>query len=220
MDMEKIKALLKKPKVIIALVIAGVMLYSGVWTIATYTSIRNEGRAQELAMSAHWKNMQTRYGQFRMGMADKLNIAREKRDAINKIIVDAVSGRYDGANQSGKVNEQAVISAIVEAYPDLKGLDIYDQLIKDIQAGREAFAKDQEHMQDMVRSYNDWRSTGSLLHPTFVEWAGFPSDMLEARVGDRIYRGEAALEKMSNIIVGKDTEQIFDSGNDKPVTTK
>jgi hypothetical protein len=217
MNTDKILELLKRPKVIIALIVAAVLIFGAVSVIGTYTSVRNEGRNQELAMSAHWKNTQSRYGQFRMGMADKMTIAREKRDAINKILVDAVSGRYDKANQPGTVDQQALFSAIKEAYPDLSGLNIFDGLITDIQAGREAFAKDQETMADMVRSYNAWRTTGSFLHPTFVDWAGFPSDVLEARVGDKTYKGEEALEKMSKVIVGQDTGEIFDTGNDKPL---
>ncbi|MBC7997256.1 MAG: hypothetical protein IAF58_04910 [Leptolyngbya sp.] len=217
MNSEKILEYLKMPKVIIGLIIAAVLLFGTVSTITTYTSIRNEGRSQELAMTSHWKNTQSRYGQFRLGMADKLTIAREKRDAINKILVDAVSGRYDKAGQAGTVDQAAVFSAIVEKYPDLKGLDIFDTLLRDIQAGREAFAKDQEQMADMVRSYNSWRTTGSFLHPTFVNWAGFPSDVLEVTVGDKVYRGQNALDKMSKVIVGQDTNEIFDTGNDKPV---
>lgn len=217
MNTEKILELLKKPKVIIGLIVAAVLLFGTVSTIGTYTSVRNEGRSQELSMTAHWKNTQARYGQFRMGMADKLAIAREKRDAINKILVDAVSGRYDKQGQPGTVDQQAIFSAIVEKYPDLKGLDIFDQLITDIQAGREAFAKDQETMADMVRSYNSWRTTGSFLHPTFVDWAGFPSDVLEARVGDKLYKGQEALDKMSTVIMGQGTGEIFDTGNDKPL---
>ena len=217
MNTDKILEALKKPKVIIGLIVAAVILFGAVSVIGTYTSVRNEGRSQELAMTAHWKNTQARYGQFRMGRADKLAIAREKRDAINKILVDAVAGRYDKANQPGTVDQQAVFSAIVEAYPDTKGLDIFDGLLKDIQAGREAFAKDQETMADMVRSYNSWRTTGSFLHPTFVNWAGFPSPTLEARVGDKVYTGQEALDKMSKVIVGQDTGEIFDTGNDKPL---
>ena len=107
MNTDKILEALKKPKVIIGLIVAAVILFGAVSVIGTYTSVRNEGRSQELAMTAHWKNTQSRYGQFRMGMADKLAIAREKRDAINKILVDAVAGRYDKANQPGTVDQQA-----------------------------------------------------------------------------------------------------------------
>lgn len=208
---------LKKPSVIIGGLVALAVLIGLVSLIGTYTSVRNEGRTQELALTRQFKDTQVRYGQFRTSVYDQLSIANAKRDAMDKILVDAVTGRYDKKGGSGAVDHQAVFSAIVEAYPDLKGLDIYDKIIVQIQAGREAFAKDQEQLQDMIRSYNQWRTTGSLLHPTFVDWAGFPSNSLEARIGQKVYRGTEALDKMSQVIVGSDTHEIFDSGTDKPL---
>ncbi|GEM_PF-1905401 len=220
MNMDNFLDWIQKPKVAIALIsVLAVLVATGV-VIGTYVSVRNEGRSQELAMNAQWNRMQINYGQFRTGFFDKLAIAREKRDAMDKILVDAVSGRYDKAGQEGTVDSKAVFSAIAEAYPDIKGLNIFDELIKDIQAGRERFAKDQEQMQDRVRSYNDWRTTGSFLHPAFVRWAGFPSSMLEVKVNGKEYHGQAALDIMARPIVGADTNQIFDSGVDQPVTGK
>ncbi len=207
----------KKPAVIVGGLIVLALLVGVFTVIGTYTGIRNDGRTQELALTKQFKDTQVGYGQFRTSIHDQLSIAREKRDAMDKILVDAITGRYDKKNGNNEVDKQAVFSAIVEAYPNLSGLDIYDRIIVQIQAGREAFAKDQEQMQDMIRSYNQWRTTGSFVHPTFVDWAGFPSDSLEARIGDKVYRGQEALDKMSQIIVGSDTSQIFDSGTDKPL---
>lgn len=208
---------LKKPKVIIGGLIALTVLIGLFSLIGTYTSVRNEGRSQELALTRQFKATQTQYGQFRTSVYDQLSIAREKRDALDKILVDAVSGRYDKKGGSNEIDRQAVFSAIKEAYPDLSGLDIYDKIIVQIQAGREAFARNQEQLQDMIRSYDQWRTTGSLLHPWFVEQLGFPSDLLEARIGDKVYRGADAYEKMSRAIVGSDTSAIFESGTDKPL---
>jgi hypothetical protein len=207
---------LKKPSVIIGGLIALVAVIGLVSLVGTYTSVRNEGRSQELALTQQFKATQIQYGQFRTSIYDQLSIAREKRDAMDKILVDAVTGRYDKKGGT-EVDRDAVFSAIREAYPDLSGLDIYDKIIVQIQAGREAFAKNQEQMQDMIRSYDQWRTTGSLLHPWFVEQLGFPSETLEARIGDKIYRGKEAHEKMSQIIVGSDTQKIFEDGVDKPL---
>lgn len=218
--LDKILNWVQKPKVAIALACVGALLVSTIVLIGSYVSVRNDGRSQELAMNAQWKSMQINYGQFRTGFLDKLSIAREKRDAMDKILTDAVSGRYDKAGQQGTVDSKAVFSAIAEAYPDIKGLNIYDELLKDIQAGRERFAKDQEQMQDMVRSYDDWRTTGSLFHPLFVKWAGFPSSMLEVKVNGKEFYGQAALDMMKRPIVGSDTNQIFDSGVDQGLTNK
>lgn len=208
---------LKKPSVIIGGLIALVFVMGIVGVISTYTNTRNDGRKQELALTQQWKGTQVRYGQFRTSIYDQLSIAREKRDALDKIIVDAVTGRYDKEGAAGAVDQGKLFSAISEAYPDLKGVDIYDKIIVQIQAGRQAFAKDQEQLQDMIRSYNSWRTTGSFLHPTIVEWCGFPSNTLEAQVGGKVYHGQEALDKMSAVIVGSDTSQIFDSGVDKPL---
>lgn len=209
---------LKKPKVIIGGLIALTVLIGLFSLIGTYTSVRNEGRSQELALTRQFKATQTQYGQFRTSVYDQLSIAREKRDALDKILVDAVSGRYDKKTGNNEIDRQAVFSAIKEAYPELSGLDIYDKIIVQIQAGREAFARNQEQLQDMIRSYDQWRTTGSLLHPWFVEQLGFPSDLLEARIGDKVYRGTDAYDKMSRAIVGSDTSAIFESGTDKPLT--
>lgn len=207
----------KKPGVIIGGLIALVLLIGVASAIGTYTDVRNDGRTQELALTKQFKDTQVGYGQFRTSIHDQLFIAREKRDAMDKILVDAVTGRYDKEGKAGEVDRQAVFSAIAEAYPDLKGLEIYDKIIVQIQAGREAFARDQEQMQDMIRSYNSWRTTGSFLHPTIVDWVGFPSSALEAQIGGKTYRGQDALDKMSRVIVGGDTSEIFDSGTDKPI---
>lgn len=220
MDTEKIIQFLQRPKVIITGSITLLVIFFLLWGVSTYTDVRNEGRAQELGLTAQWKTMMSNYGQFRLRVVDELNIAREKRDAIDKILVDSVTGRYDKNGQTGAVDRQAVVSAIAEAYPDLKGLNIYDSVLKDIQAGRERFAKDQEQTADMVRSYNDWRSTGSFLHPTFARWAGFPSPLLEARVGGQVYHGQEALDKMSLVIVGNDTAKIFETGTDQALPSK
>lgn len=219
MDTDKIMEFLTRPKVMLIGGILIVFILLVGWGIGTYTDVRNKGRNQELALTRQWKTMLVNYGQFRTGFVDKLGIAREKRAAMNKILVDSVTGRYDKPGQNGAVNGQAVVSAIAEAYPDLKGLNIFDELIRDIQAGRERFAKEQAQMQDQVRSYDSWCTTGSFFHPTFVRWAGFPSNLLEAQIGDKVYHGREALDKMSQVIVGADTNQIFDSGVDKALPT-
>lgn len=85
--------------------------------------------------------------------------------------------------------------------------------------GRNDFAQQQASLQKSVEKYNLWRSTGSFLHPIFAGWM-FPSDNLVARVGDKSYRGQEALDKMSKVIVGSETTEIFDSGEDKPLDLK
>ncbi len=195
--------------------IALALLIAIVSAINTYTTVRNEGRSRETALTHKYNSMQASYGQWRLGVIDQLGIAREKSEAMDKILTNAIEGRY---NKKGApdVDSGKLFSAIKEAYPDLSGLDIYDRILVYVQQGRERFTQEQGQMQTMIQEYNTWRSTGSFLHPTFAGWL-FPSDMLKAQIGNTTYTGEEALEKMARPIVGSDTTQIFDTGTDVPV---
>ncbi len=219
--LDKLGKIFSTPKGIIgglAAIMAVIVLISG---ISEYVGTRNTGRELEIGLTKQFKTVQINYGQFRMQIHDELGIAREKRDAIDKIIVDAVAGRY---NADGKENDVTagvdrgkLFSAIKEAYPDLEGLKIYDKILDHIQAGRKRFAAEQVQLADQVARYNTWRTTGWLLHPWMVEKLGFPSGNLEVQIGDKHLTGSQALEKMNVVIVGGDTQQVFDTGIDTPV---
>ena len=205
-------------KLIVIGVIAAVVLGLVGWGISTYTSIRNDGRNTELSITAKYKAMQSSYGQDRLAFTDMIGIAREKRDAMDKILTDAVSGRYNKPG-SPQVDNGKLFSAITEAYPDLTGLNIFDKVSDFVGQMRSKFAQDQAQIAEMIKNYNSWRTTGSFLHPTFVSWAGFPSDALEMQANGNTYRGKEALEKMSRPIIGSDTGVIFDTGVDQPALT-
>lgn len=199
-------------------VIAAIVIGLFSWGIGTYTNIRNEGTRTELAITAEYKSMQASYGQDRLAFTDQLGIAREKRDAMDSILTDAVSGRYNKPG-SPQVDNGKLFSAIKEAYPDLAGLNIYDKILDFVTKMRGKFAQDQAHIAEMIKDYNTWRKTGSFLHPTLVDWAGFPSDALEMQANGNVYRGQDALDRMSRPIIGSDTGQIFDTGVDQPAIT-
>ncbi len=205
-----------KKFIIIGVIAALVLGIFGV--INTYTNIRNEGTRTELSITAKYKAMQASYGQDRLAFTDQIGIAREKRDAMDKILTDAVSGRYNRPG-SPQVDNGKLFSAITEAYPDLSGLNIYDKIADFVTKMRGKFAQDQGQIAEMIKDYNTWRQTGSFLHPTLVGWAGFPSDALEMQANGNVYKGKDALDRMSRPIIGSDTGQIFDTGVDQPAIT-
>lgn len=214
---DKVLKFFSTPKGIIGGLIAVGILVFTITGITSYVNVRNTGNDLELGLTEQFKRVQINYGQFRLKIHDELGIAREKRDAIDKILGDAVAGRYNQQGSDTNVDREALFSAIKEAYPDLSGLDIYDRIIDDIQAGRTRFAAEQVQLADQVRRYNSWRKTGGLFHPLFVSWLGFPSDLLEVQIGSKTLTGAAALQKMNIVIVGGDTVEIFDTGFDKPI---
>lgn len=196
----------------IVVLVVGFLLYAS----SVYTSVRNGGNEREIALTSKYSSIQAAYGQWRLGVTDSLNISREKRDAMDKILQNAIAGRY---NKGGaQPDKGTLLSVIKEAYPDLNGLNVYDQLMGYVKQGRDRFGRDQEAMQKQIADYNTWRKTGSLLHPWFASFL-FPGDNLVARVGDKKYTGAEALEKMSTVLVGADTTKIFDTGVDEGVVT-
>lgn len=207
-------------KTVVILAILAGLIGLGVYAAGVYTSVRNEGRTQEIQLSATYKKVQIKYGQWRLGVTDQLGIAREKRDALDTILTHAIEGRYNKPN-SPQVDNGKFFSAITEAYPDLTGqLDVFDKILEYVKQGREIFAQDQIELQEGVKKFNTWRNTGGLFHPMFAGWL-FPDNNLEARNGNQppVY-GQAALELMSRPIVGAETGKIFEDGEDKPIDTK
>lgn len=207
-------------KTIVFLAILAGIVALGIYAAGVYTSVRNEGRTQEITLSATYKKVQIKYGQWRLGVTDQLGIARSKRDALDTILTHAVEGRYNKAG-SPQVDNGKFFSAITEAYPDLKGqLDVFDKILDYVKQGREIFSQDQIELQTGVQKFNTWLNTGGLFHPLFANWL-FPDDNLEARNGNApAVKGKAALEMISRPIVGGDTGKIFEEGQDQGIDMK
>jgi hypothetical protein len=182
-------------------------------TIA-YVSVRNEGRTQELGMVQFYSSMEARYSQNRAAITDVLGVARAKTEAQIQVLQAAIESRKY-VTKDGGIDQKALISAVQEAYPDLRGLNVFDRVFVLIEAMREGFAEDQSELADRVRSYNSWRKTEGLFHPLFVRWAGFPSDTLEIHIGDTALKGPAALYLLSTVIMTTDSQRIFKEGRDR-----
>lgn len=69
---------------------------------------------------------------------------------------------------------------------------------------------------DEIVAYESWLDEG-LWHSFVVRRAGFPSDRLEARIGDDVVTGREALERMKRIVVDADTKEDFHTGETGPL---
>jgi hypothetical protein len=188
----------------------------GATQVDTYVSARNEGRDIELHLTARYKEVMSKYDQDRSTALDNFKIAGAKRDGLDQLLRTAIEGRgFAGAG--GAVNRGAFISAVKEAYPDLKQLGIYDKIADFVVGMRKRFGEQQSQLATEIQRYNQWRTTGSLLHPFFVSLIGFPGSSLEIRIGGTIYHGQAALAKMSTVVMTGDSQQIFDQSTDQPL---
>lgn len=189
------------------------VLVSSAWGVLSYVGVRNDGIEQELGLVRQWNSMEARYSQGRAAIIDGLQIANEKKEALNQLLKTAIESR----SGQGPLDRRQFLSVVKEAYPSLAQLKIFDKLVRQVQATRNEFAVDQKKLADQVRAYDAWRTTGGLFHPWYVRQAGFPSSSLEIRIGETVLKGQAALDKISQAIISAETTEIFQSGQDRPL---
>jgi len=136
---------------------------------------------------------------------------------MDQIITNAVTGRYgkDGFSADG-----AFFSAIKEAYPDLAGLNIYDKIVDYVKAKREEYRAHQSKLLDMLKTYDNWRAEGIIRHMIIKGTLGIPTDRLVARVGDQALKGNAAREKMYQIVLTDKVVDAYKTSHMAPLTVE
>jgi hypothetical protein len=178
-----------------------------IWFII-HQSVISSGNKQEATMSGDYADGANYLSNCVIKTKQAANVTVAQTDALDKILSDAVSGRYGtGANFDGG----SMISAIVEAYPDTSGLSKSFQDALSIIAGcQDDFRNKQSKILDDVRSFRSWK-TGSWPVRTFGG-GGFPNDNLYISIGDLDLTGDAALKKMSKPIVETSILQDYATG--------
>jgi hypothetical protein len=181
-----------------------------------YNSVRNSVIDKEAALTAQYVDNQNFLSSYVSGFYEQTGLAKIKSQKINDILIGAVKGRYDDGSSAKPVGGQA-FSAIAEAYPDLKSLDIYDKITDYVQSQREAYRQTQSKLLDMIRSYEAFTKKG-LVQSQFVKFVGAPTNDLRAQVGTKITRGQDALDQMYMIVLDKKTKQAYETGEMEPLS--
>lgn len=204
----------------VALVVAMVVLGAlGAGLLSLYgfvNSVRNEGVGLETQLNAQYLANQNELSTFVSSFYEQVGVANLKSEKMDQIITDAVKGRYEGDGGGGYGQGSPFFSAIVESYPDVKSLDIYDKIVSFVQSGRESYKNKQDKLLDQMRAYDTWRRTG-LVRSQVVATLGFPSENLEARVGAKVVTGAAAREQMLLIVTTSDTKKAYETGTMEPL---
>jgi len=199
---------------IVSLTVLGVFIVGGLVLYGTFNGINKDGVQRETRLSAQYSDNQNELSKFQSGFYEQMGIANLKSDKMDQILSDAVKGRYDNAPQ-GQGGQ--FFSAMVEAYPDLAGLNSYDKIMDYVSAGRESYKQQQSKLLDMIREYDTWRRSG-LIHRQLVKISGFPSSDLRAQIGARAVTGDAALEQMRLIVTTSTTQEAYTTGTMEPMT--
>ena len=189
-----------------------VLLLTGIFFIKT-NSTRNRLVSDDTALSAQYQANQANLSKCLLTIHETFSLAQVKTDAIDKVISDAVKGRYD-TGSTAQPTGGGLISALREAYPDLSGLNTYDRVADNVIACRTDYASLQSKLLDMLRSYESYRNSG-FIHSKVVSAVGYPN--LVARVGRHAYTGEAALNQMHLIVTTSESDKASETGNQAPV---
>ena len=203
---------------IIAVVVLGGLFFGAVSLYGYVNGVRNELVRQETALNAQYQDNQNELANYETSFYEQTGLANLKSEKMDKIISDAVKGRYEGKDGQAVERGQggAFFSAMVEAYPDLKGqLDVYDKVISFVSAGREAYKAKQSKQLDMIRAYESYRNTG-IVRSWAVAKAGYPS--LRAQIGEKVVRDEDALGQMELIDTTEATNTAYQTGKMKALT--
>lgn len=192
-----------------------VIVIAVIAVIGTFNSVRNEGISKENALEGQYQTNQNELSTYIVSITESLGVADKGSTKLQNILVEAVKGRYDGKMEPGTGG--AMFSAISEAYPDLTATtEAYAKVQDQVVSGRTAYKNQQAKLTDMIRSYETWSEQG-FVHSTMVRMIGFPSNTLEARVGDTVYKGEEALQQMKRLVLVEGAITSYETGKTAPI---
>lgn len=197
------------------LVTAAVLFTVAAIFFSTLDSVQKGGVDRETALNAQYLANQNELGTYISGFYETVSVADRKSEKLETILTEAVKGRYEGQT-SAQPGRGQLFSAILEAYPDLTQLDVYDRVVDYISAGRASYKNKQDKLLDMLREYDRWRRRG-YLHRMVVSLTGYPSDGLEARIGRKVVHGREARDQMYLIVLPSDAAEAYTEGELEPL---
>jgi hypothetical protein len=77
----------------------------------------------------------------------------------------------------------------------------------------------QDKLLDMLRGYDSWRQSGIIQSWIISSWLNVPSQRLEARIGTDTLRGNAARDKMYQIVLASKAKAAYEFGTMDPLNT-
>lgn len=174
-------------------------------------AIWNEGLAQERQLTSQYLDNQNVLSAYISSFYEQIGVAQAQSDVLDEILLDAVKGRYD---DGGFAVDSPMFAAVVEAYPEAGVAELMEnwgRIQSTISAGRESYRAVQSKLLDQLRAYDTWRQRG-LIRRIIVRMLGFPSENLEARVGEMVLSGEMARMKMYQIVLTSEAIEAYETG--------
>lgn len=207
----------KHMKLILGGIAAFVLIIMVLSTFGFVDTTRNEGIQKEAALVAQYNDNQNELSSYLVTTYEALGIADRQSEELNKILIEAVKGRYDNDGSLQPGTGGALFSSITEAYPDLSGnTELYGKVQDQIISGRNAYKNKQTLLTQQIANYNTWRESG-LFKSFVVKQLGFPSDRLVVTANGQKVRGEDALDQIATLVLTDEARESYDSGTLDPI---
>lgn len=195
--------------------LVAVAIIAGFSIFGYVNNIRNTGIEKENRMVGQYQDNQNILSNYILSFNESLGIADRQSEELNRILVEAVKGRYDGEMEPGSGGE--MFSAISEAYPDLTATSESYQKVQDLViSGRKSYENAQTQLYDYIMDYRTWSEQG-LVRSNVVDFLGFPSDQMKIRIGDETLTGEDALDRMEQLVLVEEAVESYETGTQDPL---
>lgn len=189
--------------------------------VTTRNSVINAGNDKQQTLIRDYKDTTNVLSTCLVNTKTAVGVANAQTTALDKVITDAVRGRYTGSTTAKPGTSGSLFSAIAEAYPDLNGLSkTFGDALIIITGCRKDFYDSQKVLQAEVAGFNSWKTnTWKVRH---LGGGNFPSNALLIEVAGKPVKGNAALEQMGRLVVVSEAQTGRDTGvivNTDPFST-
>lgn len=204
-----------------AIIIGTVSLVILIALYSAYASTWTKAVTYEQQLSFQYQDNQNYLSGYISGFRETVGVAEAQTTALNTVLTDAVKGRYESTSAGGggyQVNSP-FFNAIVEAYPEQSTAELvrnWGKIQDYISSGRAGYRNQQSKLLDQLRGYDTWRNSGGFQR-LFIAIIGVPSENLAARIGPSKLVGQAALDKMYQIVLTSDTIDAYNDGVMEPL---
>lgn len=206
-----------------AITLAATLVFGSIWAIATNNDVTNSGFTAESGLNGEYLDAQNYLSDCIVKIKETANVAKAQADRFEEAMVETMKGKFGGvtddknaSSASPAIGGGKLFSAIVEAYPDLSGLNAaFERVYNTIIDCRTDFRSKQSKLIDRLQTYDAWR-TGTWKVRFFGD-GEFPSQNLVARIGTDVKRGLDAHDRMWTIVLTKEAKDAYKKGELEPI---
>lgn len=196
--------------------VALIIFITVISTFSYFNGLQQGDVQREVQLSRQYESLKSGLDAFLSTAQEQAGVTKAQSAAFDKIMLDAVQGRYagkDGKPTGANPTGGSLFSAIAEAYPNLDTLNSsYSRILDTISSGRASFNNNQQKLQDQLREYDQWRKSGIIRSWMIAHVTGAPTDNLVVVNDNGRKTGNAAYDVMSHVITSGVTSQAFSTG--------